>query len=47
VSERRSVELLFLWAILTATWATVRLDTSLVSLTYSDLLISVFLVVFA
>ena len=47
MSERRSVELLFLWAILTATWATVRLDTSLVSLTYSDLLISVFLVVFA
>jgi hypothetical protein len=47
VSERRSVELLFLWAILTVTWATVRLDTSLVSLTYSDLLISAFLVAFA
>jgi hypothetical protein len=47
VNVRRSVELPFLWAILTATWATVRLDTSLVSLTYSDLLISVFLATFA
>ncbi len=47
MNVRRSVELPFLWAILTATWATVRLDTSLVSLTYSDLLISVFLATFA
>ncbi len=46
MSERR-LELWFLWAVLTSTWATVRLDTSLVSLTYSDLLISVFLVIFA
>jgi hypothetical protein len=46
VSGRRT-ELVFLWAVLTATWATVRLDTPLVSLTYSDLLISAFLVGFA
>ena len=31
--ERRRAELVFLWACWTATWATVRLDTSLVSLT--------------
>jgi O-antigen ligase len=46
MSQRR-LELLFLWPILTVTWATVRLDTSLVSLTYSDLLISLFLAAFA
>ena len=46
MSQRR-LELFFLWPVLMVTWATVRLDTSLVSLTYSDLLISLFLVAFA
>ncbi|MGZ4480889.1 MAG: O-antigen ligase family protein [Gaiellales bacterium] len=43
----RTLDRLMLLPILVVTWQTVRLDTSFASLTYSDLLISLFLAAFA